>query len=352
MLQNILGALGTSLDVISATIFTISMGFSAMPTAIAFLVSGAGMLIFKQVAIASIPTEQVILINRFSKDRNERSCIILYSAVIMVVIGVTGIFGIAMDFVGEIILCAVMSGVGLMIFGISMGMIKENVLPSVISLVIAFLVYFLTQNLIYTAVASILLSALIYDFIKRKDIHKKLKPDLSKENFKLIRPKFNLNILRGSLALCTICIGGIISDATITSQLANIKPNLNFLSIINGASNITSAAFTGMPLGYIVSGTGSAPNPMLSGILVMVIMAILLFFKIIPRIASFIPSQSLCGFLCVLATLVVIPNNALTAFSGNPIVATVTTATTAFVDPFIGMVAGVLTRFITALVGM
>lgn len=352
MIENILGAIGTSFDVISAIILGLTLGFSAMPTAFSFLVAGVGMLIFSQVSIISIPAEHVILINRFTKDRNERSCIILYAGIITLILGVTGIIGVTMDFVGEIILCAIMSGVGLMVFGIAIGMLKENALTSGISIASAFIMYFLTQNVIYTAVVSIIVSSVITDIIKRKEIKNQPKSDLSNENFKLIRPKFNLVILRGALALSTLFIGGIISDGTITAQMAGMDANQNFLSIISGSSNIVSALFGGMPVGFIVSGTGAAPDPLLSGLFVMVIMFALLIFRIVPRISRFIPNQSVSGLLIVLATFLIIPQNALTAFQGDPIVATVTTATTAFVDPFIGMIAGIVTRLITGLIGI
>lgn len=352
MFQTILGAFASVLDVISAIILGIGMGFSAMPTAIGFLITGIALIIFKQVAPISVPSEQLILINKFSKDRDERSSMILYAAVIVLTLGVTGLLGYAVDYVGETILSAVMVGVGIMIFFIAVNMVKENLIASIVSLVLAYGTYFLTQNLIYTATISILCAATVYNIVKRKEIKDRPKTDLKKENFKFIKPKFNSTVVRGTLALFTLSLGGIISDGSISCELAGQEPNQNIMAGYVGLSNVFSGLFGGMPTGTIVSGTATAPNPILSAVIMMFVIVVLLLLKVIPKIAHLIPSQSLCGFLAVLATIIIIPDNALTALQGHPIVASITMLVTAFVDPFMGMLAGVITRLITTLVGM
>ena len=351
MIQNILGAIGCAMDVISAIILAISLDFSVIPSMLGFFIAGIGMVLFRQVSPVSIPTEQILLIHRFSKDRNERASMVLYAGALIFVLGITGLIGTTMDFVGTTILSAVMAGVGIMLFRISIDMVREDVLPAILSIATAFPVYLISKNLIYTVIACILLSTVVWNIVNREKIRAKQSPDLSKEKFQLIKLKFNSKVLRGSLALFTLMLGGIISDGMLTAKLAGINGSPDSMSLYVGLANIFSGLFGGTSLGTIISGTGSAPDPLLSGVLVMGIIVVLLAFKVIPRVSRFIPSQSLAGFLCVLGSLVVFPENAATALSASPAIASVAMLVTAILDPFLGMCAGILMRLLLSLFG-
>ncbi len=106
-----------------------------------------------------------------------------------------------------------------------------------------------------------------------------------------------------------------------------------------------SSLFGGAPVESIISATGSAPHPVLSGILMMVAMAIILLSGLLPKMGKYIPSESIAGFLFVLGAIVTVPINAAAALEGASLVGGVTMAVTAITDPFLGMLAGLAMKF-------
>ena len=349
MIENLLGALGSCLDAMSAVILSISTGFATVPTVFAFLVGGIGMMLTGQVAPVCIPSELIILLSKYTKDKRERSSVIVYAGLIVFLLGVTGVIGSVINFVGSDILHAINAGVGIILFKVSTDLVREQPLPGLVSLVSAFVVYMLTENLIYTILICVGLATLAWNIFKRDIIRATPKADLSGDTFALMKPTFNLRILRYTLGIVTLMLGEIVSDGSITAQLAGITPDRNAMSLYVGIGNILNGLFGGAPISTIISGTGTAPNALLSGVFMMAFMSILLLLKVIPRVKNYIPTQGLAGFLCVLAVLVVFPENAATALAASPLVATVTILVTGFIDPFVGGCCGVLLRFILSL---
>ncbi len=346
MLQNILGALGTCLDAMSAVILSLSYGFATMPTAFAFLFAGIGMLATGQVSPVCIPSELIILINRYTKDNRERSSAVLFAGLIIAGLGLSGAMGRIVTFIGPGIVSGVMAGVGIMIFRVSVDLISEQPLPGTVSLAIAFIIYLSTEDLIYTLLACVLGATLVWNIFKRDYIRSLPKADLTKEKIKFSLPVFNFTVLRCMLGCLTLMFGGILSDGTITAQLAGIEPNSNAMCVYDGIGNALSGLFGGAPVGTIVSGTATAPDPLLSGVFFMFFMALILLLKVVPKIKNHIPAQGLAGFLFVLSTLVIFPPNVASALTENPYVGSVTALVTGFVDPFLGMCSGILMRFL------
>ena len=86
-------------------------------------------------------------------------------------------------------------------------------------------------------------------------------------------------------------------------------------------------------------------------------MAIILVAGLLPKIARYVPNESIAGFLLVLGAIVTVPINAGLALQsglGSPeaIVGGVTITVTAITDPFVGMAAGLLVRFLIGLFGI
>jgi len=71
--------------------------------------------------------------------------------------------------------------------------------------------------------------------------------------------------------------------------------------------------------------------------------------RLLPVIGRRVPSESIAGFLFVLGAIVVFPVNIGAAIQGDPVVGGVTAVVTAATDPFIGLVAGVIIRFLMKL---
>ena len=77
----------------------------------------------------------------------------------------------------------------------------------------------------------------------------------------------------------------------------------------------------------------------------MAIAAMILLLGLIGRAAKYIPIQAVTGFLLVLGALIIFPSNAPEAMNADPIVGGVTAVVTgATMDPFIGMIAGLLVK--------
>lgn len=352
MLETIIGALGTTLDGLSALILAVSMGFAAFPTALAYMVAIAGMLIFGQIMPLSSPTEVIVLVAKLGKDKDERQSIIVYSGLLIMALGVTGFISIVVQFVGKDILSAMMAGVAIMLTQVAFGMIKEKPVPGLFSLALALGVYLFTKNLVYTVGISVFGTALFWLVIHLGKENKDTKVDLSQERFRMTRLKMNPSVIRSVLAVFTLMLGGAISNTEITGALSGTTPNMNAVISYMGLGNVVSGFFGGVSVGPIITGTALTPKPQLSAVLFMIFLSVLVLFQIVPRIVKLIPSQGIAGFLMVLSIFVIFPDNAATSMAAAPLVSAITMLVTAAVDPFFGMCAGVAARFLLGYFGM
>lgn len=350
--QDILAALAVVINGLPQAMLGLAYGFAAFPTALAFFVGSVGMLVTGQVAPISFQAESIVLAGTLGKDRTERLNIIFYTGIVMAVMGTLGLLETIISFIGPAILNGMMAGVGIMLAKVSLDMVKANKLGGGVALGVALAVYFLTGDLIYTIVISVFVSSIVWFILRRKEIQEQKAPaNLENEKFQLMKFAISPRIVRNTLALCTLQIGGNIAYAGITGGLAGQSVNVDHVTIYSGLGDSVSALFGGGPVEAIISGTAVAPNPIASGILMMLLLGAILLTKTVPRIAKYVPSQCIAGFLFVLGAIVVFPGNALDSLSASPVVGGITAIVTATTDPFIGMVAGILVRFITGLMG-
>ncbi|MGJ0847887.1 hypothetical protein ACR77J_14450 [Tissierella praeacuta] len=96
---------------------------------------------------------------------------------------------------------------------------------------------------------------------------------------------------------------------------------------------------------------------MMSGVLMMSLMAIILFAGLLPKMGKYIPSESIAGFLFVLGAIVTAPVNATAALTatgipGGSIVGGITMTVTAITDPFLGMLAGIIFKGFASILGI
>ena len=345
--KDILAAIAVVLNGLPPAMLALTFGFAAFPTALGFVAGGIGMVATGQLAPISLQTESIVLAGKLGKDRNERLNIVFFTGVLMAILGIFGLLEATIAFIGDDILNAMMAGVGLILAKVGLDMAKENLLAGGLSLASALITYFITTDLIYTIVISVFLSSIVFIIANRgKENPNASKIDMSIEKLSPLKIKLNKNIIRSVLAVCTLQIGGNIAYATITADLAGSTANVDAVTVYSGIADAVSAFFGGGPVEAIISGTASAPNPQASGILLMVIMAAILFTRLVPKIAKYVPNQCIGGFLFVLGALVVFPSNAVTSIGGNPIVSALTIIVTSGTDPFIGMVTGVIARFV------
>ena len=94
------------------------------------------------------------------KNMRERFSMVFFAGVTMAALGACGLLTAIVNFAGETVLNAMMAGVGLVLTKLALGMMKENKLVGITSVVTAVLVYFfLGQNLVYTIVISLVVSS-------------------------------------------------------------------------------------------------------------------------------------------------------------------------------------------------
>ena len=82
----------------------------------------------------------------------------------------------------------------------------------------------------------------------------------------------------------------------------------------------------------------------------MAIAAVILLLGLIGRAARYVPIQAVTGFLLVLGALIIFPGNAPQAMKADPVVGGVTAVVTgATMDPFIGMISGLIVKGLVTL---
>ena len=343
-LQDILAAIGVVLNGIPQGLLALSMGFASVPTALGFGVGVIGCLLLGSVAPISFQAETIVLAGTMGKNMRERFSMVFFAGVTMAALGACGLLTAIVNFAGETVLNAMMAGVGLVLTKLALGMMKENKLVGITSVVTAVLVYFfLGQNLVYTIVISLVVSSAAAK-LAGQDIGGGVGTAEKMGRLKLEKPIFNLSVLRGALALACLTVGANIAFGSITGGIAGASQNVDHLTIYSGLADAVSALFGGAPVEAIISATAGAPHPVTAGVLMMGIMAVILFCGLLPKIGKYVPSQSIAGFLLILGAVVTVPGNAAAAFAGtgagDTIVAGVTMGVTAFTDPFFGMLAG------------
>ena len=343
-LQDILAAIGVVLNGIPQGLLALSMGFASVPTALGFGVGVIGCLLLGSVAPISFQAETIVLAGTMGKNMRERLSMVFFAGVTMAALGACGLLTTIVNFAGETVLNAMMAGVGLVLTKLALGMMKENKLVGITSVVTAVLVYFfLGQNLVYTIVISLVVSSAAAK-LAGQDIGGGVGTAEKMGRLKLEKPIFNLSVLRGALALACLTVGANIAFGSITGGIAGASQNVDHLTIYSGLADAVSALFGGAPVEAIISATAGAPHPVTAGVLMMGIMAVILFCGLLPKIGKYVPSQSIAGFLLILGAVVTVPGNAAAAFAGtgagDTIVAGVTMGVTAFTDPFFGMLAG------------
>lgn len=352
-IKDLLAALSTILNGLPQGLLALSFGFASVPTAFAFIVGAVGCLALGVVAPVSFQAETITLAGTMGKNMKERISMIIYAAIGMTLIGLFGLLERIVAFIGPEITNGMMAGVGIMLARVAVEMAKKNKIVGYTSIGVSFITYMVTKDLVYTITISVIGTSVLSMVLKQQTNM------VSTEREKIVfqKPILNFDIVRGALSLICLNIGANIAFGEITGSMANMDVNIDHLSIVSSLADLASASFGGGPVESIISATGSAPHPVLSGVLMMSIMAIILFAGLLPKIGKYIPSESISGFLFVLGAIVTAPSSALAALSvtgvpGGALVGGITMTVTAITDPFLGMLSGIIFRVVAGVVGM
>ncbi|EST51988.1 guanine permease [Brevibacillus panacihumi W25] len=350
--KDIVAALSVVLNGLPQGLLALSLGFASVPTALAFLVGAAGNAMTGSVAVVSYQAETIAVAGTMGKSMRDRISMVFLGGAIMTVIGLFGLLEKIVDFIGPVITNGMMAGVGIMLAKVSWDMARNNMSVGITSMASGLLTYFITKDLVYTITISVILSSLVSNILKQDTAIKPLEND----RFKLQKLSFASHIWRGAMAMVCLNIGANIAFGQINGKIANTDVNIDTLTIISSVADMASALFGGAPVEAIISATSGAPNPVASGVLMMILMAAILFAGLLPKIGRYIPSESIAGFLFVLGAIVTAPGNAMAALTAedpsSTLVGGMTMVVTAISDPFFGMLAGLVMRALISVFGM
>lgn len=353
-IADLMAAIGVVLNGIPQGIMAMMLGFAVFPTTFSFVFASAVNGIFGSVSPLSFQAESLALVGNLGKDLRERTSIIFGGSLIMVLIGLTGSLTRIVDWLGSDIMNAMMAGVGIMLAKIAINMTKAEQKTGWLSIIIAVITYLITKDLVWTIVLSVGGASLYAAFIEK--YRAELPANVTARRFLFTKPIINAKIIRGALSLACLNIGANISYGLITGQMTGIKPNpvnLNLLTSTQALADMGTSLLGGAPVETIISATASAPEPVIAGIIMMLIMAVILFAGWLPKIGKYVPSSAIAGFLLILGMVVIFPEDAAAALAGHhSIIAGITIVTTAVFDPFAGLVTGGVLKFVLPLVGL
>ena len=344
--------------------YAASLGFALKPTAFAYFVGVIGNLLTGSVTPISAQAA-TLTFSGFLKNINQRTGALIIGAVGMVLLGMFGGVTAITAFVGQPVIFGMMAGVGLMLAGVSLDMLKQNPRTGAISFVAGLFMWAWTRDLVYVVASAVTLSSLDFIFIQKKRVDiqaialangqnvDNIQSDDHRfwtkafwEEFKVLKPRFDLTAIFYALGFMCIAIGTNIAFGNVTAGIAGTTQNPDHLTMISGLADIASALFGGAPIAAIISGTAAAPWPVAAGIAMMLLVGILLFLGLMTRIAKYVPAQSIAGFLFVIgffSTFLTNVNNAFaTGYNAQVAFAMGVTALTK--NPFFGLLAGLAIR--------
>ena len=353
------GALVQLADGIGEGFVALSLGFAAQPAGLGFLVGGFLLLGLGSIVPVSFEVESLTVVSKLAnREWVKMAQIVFLAGLIGLVLGIAGVYTHLVSFVEGTVLAGMLTGVGIILCFVAYELFKENKIVGGVSVVVAIVTFLpLTKDangLVYALGASVA-AALVVSFVLRT-----IRPvapleiDTSREKIRLIpldRFRFLTDtlVIRGALALLALRVGTSIAYSAINADIAGASADVNHTNITAGLSGAVSGIFGGAPLEPIISGTAPAPNPMASGALFMFVMAAVLLLGLLPKMAMYVPTSAISGFLFLLGAFAAFSGNVGGVVSDeNPFAGPVTTVVTAVTfDPFLGMVAGAVVRALT-----
>ncbi len=363
MLTNILTALAVVVNGIPQGLLALSFGFAAFPTAIAFIIGIAGSLTFNSVATISFQAETITLAGTMGRNVKERLSLVFWGAAFLIIPSVLGLNEAIVQFIGPTIVSSMMAGVGIMLAYVAVELLNSERWSGTASMISGFAVWLITKDLAWTIIISVLVSTAIYNYLRvsKKVALEEVKVDLSRERFHFGNIEWQIwkhpRILVGGLALACLNIGANISFGKITGNIAGVNTNIDHLAIYSSLADMGSSLFGGGPVEAIISGTATAPNPILASVIMMALMALILLLKLLPVIGRYVHRSSIAGFLFILGTFVTFATNIQGAIVSAPefagpfgfgpwgMVIAATTLVSARWNPFFGLLAGLAIKF-------
>jgi AGZA family xanthine/uracil permease-like MFS transporter len=370
----LLAVIAVIINGVPQLLYAQARGFAIKPAGFAYLIGAAGNLLTGSVTPISSQAETITVASVNKNLRNNVSSILL-AAALMAVLGLCGGVNMIADFAGPAVVAGMMSGVGLMLAGVTLDMYgqeKRTTIVSVASALIAYVIFLNDGNkVVWTIFISVVASTLDFLFLQKRRVDMSTLVEEGRESaemsnewrfwkkeywsdFKMIKPTFNMAVLMGALSIMMLNVGANISFGGITASIAGTTQNYDHLSIINALADVPSALFGGPPIEAIISGTAGAPWPVMCGVVFMLVTGLLILTGVIGRLGKYLPAQSISGFLFVIGLIMTFaPNAATVASSEGAMSGFVALGITAWAkNPFLGMVAGIFVKFFGSYIGL
>ncbi len=354
-------------------------GFKLKPVAFAYFLAAGLNLMFGSVTPISAQAETITVASE-TKDMKARIWAMVLAAVAMTLLGIFGLVSAISDAVGVAVVSGMMAGVGMMLCEVSYDFTAKNKdkvytwtsLVSIITAVGSWMIFKADGNaVVYTIGISVIVSTIFYAIIRKffpaaqDDVV--IQAQEGKGSFLKDYKAFFTGgfvdkaligtTIVGTLNLVCMGIGCNISFGQITAGIANTTQNLDHLTIVNAVADFISVPAGGLPLEGIISGTAGAPNPVLTGVLMMAFIGILILTGAVEKMGKYVPAQAISGFLLVIGfVLTVIPSiGAVIAIGTTAAIAAGIAAmgmTILSKNPFYGMLAGVVINLLAPLLGL
>ena len=370
----VLAVVAVIINGVPQLLYAQARGFALKPAGFAYLVGAIGNTLTGSVTPISGQAETITVASVKKNLRNNVSSILL-AALIMIILGLCGGVSKIAEFAGPAVVAGMMSGVGLILAGVSWDMFQQEkrvTIVSVVSAIAAYAIFLNSPNkVVWTIFISVVVSTADFLFLQKRRVDLSTIVEEGREamesstewrfwkkeywsDFKFIKPTLNLAVIFGALSLVMLNIGANISFGGITASIAGTSQNFDHLSIINSLADVPSALFGGPPIEAIISGTAGAPWPVACGIVFMLVCGILVLVGLVGRLGKYLPAQSISGFLLVIGfALTFVPNLQDVTGSDAPVAGFMALGVTAWSkNPFLGMVVGVLVRFLGRYVGL
>jgi len=361
-----------------------AQGYKMKPTALAFLIGAIGNLLTGSVTPIS-GQSSILTVSHFIKNVNERIAALLLAVIVMVPLGLTGSVTRIADFAGPAVVQGMMAGVGLMVAGISIDMLKQERRTTAIAFISALVTHVIflgnPHALVYVIAVSVTLATVDFVFLQTDpdtgkkgrrinllkmaeangytgDMQQNENPKFWTkeywEDFKIMKPKIGFNAIYFALAFICLNIGTNIAFGNITAGFAGTTQNMDHLTVINSLADIPSVIFGGAPVGAIISATAASPWPVAAGVVMMLLCALLLLLGLMTKAVKYIPVQAIAGFLFIIGFFsTFVPNLGRAFGTGYTAEASAAMAITALTkNPFLGLVAGVSIRCIGSYFGL
>jgi AGZA family xanthine/uracil permease-like MFS transporter len=361
-LRDILFAIFTLGDTIGEGFVAVGLGFAFKATGIGFLFGAASMLIFHSVVPVSFQVEGLTVVSRRNNgDWRGMLYTTMLAGVIGSILGFIGVYGSITSFIGDAIQAGMMVGAGLILCRVAFDLLIENWKIGISSAAAGYLVFIFVSSispdwaLVIALVGSVGIGMIAgrilgtYESVASKaEIEKVSLIPRSWASIKtyLTKP----SVIRATLAILALRTGTSIAYGAVDSEiLAGVQANPDVANISSGLASLFGGLFGGANLEPIISGTAAAPHPVFSGVLMMVMMGALCLSGVLPKLAKWVPTQAIVGFLLVLSTMIIIPTN-ISALAADPISGGVAAGiTAAAIDPFLGMLVAIIVRVAIAI---